>query len=727
MKTYTSMDKKHIWQFSRVGGVNRVNLEKGADLVHLDKLDQKLWAALSCPVNGLEIDHKTLGLIDSDNDGKIRVPEILEAVKWILSVIKNPDDLLLRSHQLPLDSINQENDLGKTLYASAKQILTNLEKPLSTSLTIAETSDTAAIFANTKFNGDGVITVASSNNNEVKKWIQIVIDMIGSVTDRSGKEGISKPLLDTFVEQCSLYASWLSKANEPNNNIFPFGDKTEEAYNLYQSLKIKIDDYFLRCKLAEFEPESAQNLSSLTARIEIINNRDLSECVSEIEDFPISKVDKSQTLSFKRPINPVWSNKLSTFKDLIKITDDKLTENEWIGIENKFAAYKIWISEKPQNNIESIGIEAINIFFSSNIEQEINKLIEQDIDLEDEANNIILVDKLVRYYCHIYTLLNNFVTFHDFYSREIRGIFQAGVLYYDQRSCDLCIKVSDMAKHNTMAAASGICLVYFNCISHSKNEQITIVAAFTDGDIDDLTVGRNAIFYDNDGNDWDASVIKIIDNSISIRQAFWTPYRRVSKLVGNQIEKFTSSQDDKVTGAASANIQDVGKRADTHLNQAISSPQTMQTTVAQPAPFDIAKFAGIFAAIGLAFGAIGSALASIVGGFIALTWWKMPLVIMGIILAISGPSMILSWFKLRKRNLASVLDANGWAINAKATINIPFGTTLTHLVKLPENSKLNLQDPFRKKRNPWIPTLIITLLIITAVVAMWYLGWLGTF
>lgn len=721
------MDKKHIWQFSRVGGVNRVNLERGADLVHLDKLDQKLWAALSCPVNGLEIDHKTLELIDSDNDGKIRVLEILEAVKWILSVIKNPDDLLLRSHQLPLDSINQENDLGKTLYASAKQILTNLDKPESTSLTIAETSDTAAIFANTKFNGDGIITTASSSNDEVKKWIQIIIDKIGSVTDRSGKEGISRLQLDTFVEQCTLYSSWLSQSKDPKNNIFPYGDNTEEAYNLYQALKIKIDDYFLRCKLAEFEPESAQNLSSLSARIETINNRDLSECITEIEYFPIAKIDKSQTLLFKKPINPVWSSNLDAFKNIIQIKDEKLSENEWVTIGEKFIPYKNWIASKPQNNIESIGIKDINTFFSSNIEQDINKLIEQDIDLDEEANNIILVDKLVRYYCHIYTLLNNFVTFHDFYSREIRGIFQAGVLYYDQRSCDLCIKVSDMAKHNTMAAASGICLVYFNCISHIKNEQMIIVAAFTDGDIDDLTVGRNAIFYDNAGNDWDASVIKIIDNSISIRQAFWTPYRRVSKLVGNQIEKFTSSQDDKVTGAASANIQDVGKRADTHLNQAISSPQSLQPNAAQPAPFDIAKFAGIFAAIGLAFGAIGSALASIVGGFIALTWWKMPLVIMGIILAISGPSMILSWFKLRKRNLASVLDANGWAINAKATINIPFGTTLTHLVKLPENSKLNLQDPFRKKRNPWIPTITIAILIIAGVALMWYLGWLGTF
>ena len=717
--------KKHIWQFSRVGGVNRVNLERGSDLTNLKDLDQKLWAALSCPVNGLEIDHKTLELIDNDNDGKIRVLEVRAAVTWILAIIKNPDDLLLRSHELPLQSINTESELGKTLFASAKQILANLGKPDASSITIAETSDTAAIFANTKFNGDGIITVDSADSLEIGEWISIIIDTVGSVTDRCGKEGISKIQLEDFVEKCSNYANWLAIAEDNKDSIFPFGDKSEATYNLYKTLKVKIDDYFLRCKLAVFEPDSAQVLNSITSRIEEINNRDLSECYAEIEGFPIAKINKNQYLSFVEPINPAWRQRLIAFKAIIGLHAEIITEDQWIAIGDKFVSYENWLADKPQSDVEALGFEQIKRFIDSDVESEIIGLLEMDVDLEDEASNIILVDKLVRYYCHIYTLLNNFVTFHDFYSLEIKGIFQAGVLYYDQRSCDLCIKVSDMAKHNTMAASSGICLVYFNCISHTKNEQMVIVAAFTDGDIDDLTLGRNAIFYDNDGCDWDASVIKIIDNSISIRQAFWTPYRRVSKLVGNQIEKFTSSQDDKVTGVASSNIQDVGKEADSQLTQAISSPQATQKGV-QPAPFDIAKFAGIFAAIGLAFGAIGSALASIVGGFIALTWWKMPIVLIGIVLAISGPSMILSWFKLRKRNLASVLDANGWAINAKATINIPFGTTLTHLVKLPPNSKLNLKDPFAKKKNPFIPIVIVALVIIVALAILWYKEWFGT-
>jgi hypothetical protein len=311
------------------------------------------------------------------------------------------------------------------------------------------------------------------------------------------------------------------------------------------------------------------------------------------------------------------------------------------------------------------------------------------------------VDQLVRYYRDLYQILNNFVTFADFYAPDAEAVFQAGVLYFDQRSCDLCIKVSDMAKHNKMAAFSGICLVYFDCLSRGANEKMTIVVGLTDGDVDNLTVGRNALFYDNKGQVWDASIIKIIDNPISIRQAFWSPYRKVAKFISTQMEKIAASKDQEVTSAATSDIEKTTTKVDT------GGIAESAKANAVPKTFDIAKFAGIFAAIGLAFGAIGSVLASVVGGFLALTWWKMPLAFLGLILAISGPSMLLAGLKLHKRNLAPVLDANGWAINAKARINIQFGRTLTHLAELPKNAKVNMVDPFSKKKNPILPVLIV--------------------
>ena len=139
-------NSNHVWSFSTVGGVKRVNLESGADLLALEYLDQKLWTALSCPVSGLEIDSKTLALVDSDGDGHIRVPEILAAVKWLTGLLKNADDILKQGNALPLSAINAETEAGKAILESAKIILQNLGKADATEICVEDTLDFVRIF-----------------------------------------------------------------------------------------------------------------------------------------------------------------------------------------------------------------------------------------------------------------------------------------------------------------------------------------------------------------------------------------------------------------------------------------------------------------------------------------------------------------------------------------------------------------------------------------------------
>lgn len=707
---------KHIWQFARVGGMNRVCLERGEDLLYLDTLDQKLWTALSCPVNGLEIDSKTLEMIDTDHDGKIRVPEVLAAVKWITAVVKDSDTLIGKNSVMPLVEINTDTELGKVLFASAKQLLANIGKPDAEVITVEDVSDTFAIFENTKFNGDGVIHADSADDEDLKLLVTQIIECEGAMADRSGKDGIDTDKINAFFDQCEALIAWKKKAEDESSLILPFCEKTEEAYTAFVELKSKIDDYFLRCQLAEFDAASTETLNSIIARIQTITTKDLTDCIDEISGFPLAKIESEKPLSLVAGINPAWKAKVEKFRTLISTEDEHATleEKEWNDLKSKFAVYEAWKAEKTGNEVELLGFERIQTILEENRKAELIVLIEEDKKLEEEANNLILVQQMVRYHRDLFTLLNNFVTFSDFYRPDSDAIFQAGSLYFDQRRCDLCIKVSDMAKHGTMAASSGICLVYFDCFSKTRDEKMIVVAAFTDGDVDNLVVGRNAIFYDNTGSDWDATIIKIVDNPISIRQAFWSPYRKISQLVSKQIEKIASSKE-----------QDIHKTATSGVEKTTTQVQTSAPTAnaPQPAPFDIAKFAGIFAAIGMAFGAIGGVLATVAKGFFSLTWWKMPIAIVGIVLCISGPAMILAWLKLRKRNLAPVLDANGWAINARATINIAFGATLTQLAKLPKNSKQNLIDPYRKKSNPWIPIIII-LVIAGILFALWYFKFL---
>ena len=304
-----------------------------------------------------------------------------------------------------------------------------------------------------------------------------------------------------------------------------------------------------------------------------------------------------------------------------------------------------------------------------------------------------------------YRLLRNFVTFEDFYRKDIQAIFQAGTLVIDQRACTLCLRVSDMGKQNAQAGASGMFLVYCDCESKKLGQKMQIVAAMTVGDIRNLTVGKNALFYDNQGNDWDAVVTKIIDNPISISQAFWSPYRKFGAWVTDLINKSAAEKDSKGFADLTAKVQEGAK----------NPPAAGEKPKVQA--FDIAKFAGIFAAIGMAVGYIGAFFTSVVGGFAALKWWQDILAVLGILLVISGPSMFLAWTKLRKRNLAPVLNANGWAINADVMVSVVFGNTLTTQAQFP---LLQLVDPSVKKKMPcWAKWLIGVVAAAIVAAGIW--------
>ena len=281
--------------------------------------------------------------------------------------------------------------------------------------------------------------------------------------------------------------------------------------------------------------------------------------------------------------------------------------------------------------------------------------------------------KLLLLHRDFYRLLRNFVTLVDFYAYKPAekqfASFQAGTLFIDQRACHLCVRVNDLPKHDAQAPLSGIYLLYCNCENKKTGKTMQIVAAMSQGDIKNLSVGKNGVFYDNDGLDYDATVFKIIENPISILQAFWTPYRKMSKWIEDKINKSASEKDAAV-------MNDMTATADAKTGGAPAEG-------APKSSFDIAKFAGIFAAIGMALGMLATALVAILHGLIGLPWWAYLAILVGIILIISGPSMVMAWMKLRRRNLAPVLNANGWAVNADAKISIKFGRVLTEQVNLP--------------------------------------------
>ena len=705
-------DQKYKWNFDNIGGCSRVRIASGQDIAHLDELDVKMWTVLSCPVKGLEIEEKSLKYMDRDADGKIRVNDVISVAKWMTGALKNPDLLLEGKDSVLLSEINEENEVGLKLAKAAKQILANLGKE-SDSISLADTADSAAIFAKTRYNGDGVITLASTDDAAEKEVIAATLDTVGGTMDRSGEMGVTAAQLEAFYTELKAYSDWCAA-----EVAAPFADKTDAVIAAYQALDAKMKDYFMRSRLAAFSPDSTSALDVQTSRIEAISAENLSAKEEEIAAYPIARITGKEELDLTASINPAWVAPFNVVKEVaIEAGKKTLSAADWAAIGAKFTAYTAWKAAKAGASVEKLGIAKVNEMLQQDKKAALLDIVAQDLALKEEAENIEMVDMFLYMLRDFYRLLRNFITFNDFYKKDkdISAIFQSGTLIIDQRACRFCMKVENMGAHNATAATSGMYLVYCDCTTKTSAAKLQIVAAVTVGEVGNLIVGKNAVYYDNAGVEWDAVITKVVDNPISVMQAFWNPYRRMATAVENLINKSAAEKDAKMMANATAKIN----AAPTSLPAAPAEGADPAAKPAATPPFDIAKFAGIFAAIGMAVGMIGSALAALGKELFALTWWQLLLTFAAILMLISGPSMVMAWMKLRRRNIAPLLNANGWAVNAAAKISIPFGNTLTDMAKFP---KMKLKDPYATGMPAWAKVLITLCILAGAAAAAWYFG-----
>lgn len=710
------MTASHIWKFFRAGGFDQVQLDNGADLLALKDLNQKLWVALSCPTRGIEFDGRTLDMIDSDGDGQVRANEVLAAIAWAGALIKSSDILTKGTDKLLLSDINDESEEGRQILASARHILKSLGKTDATMITLDDMADIEKFVAGLQFNGDGVVCAKQVSDADLSATVADIGNIAGSTPDMSGDVGIDKDRCDQFFADAKAYSDWYAQG-ESDKGILLLGAESKSAAAILQAVKEKIDDYFTRCQLAAYDERAASPLSRSADDYQQLATLSLSVQTSEVACFPLATIEANKPLSLVTGINPAWCAKIEALRDgVIKpLLGDKqsITTTEWAALCARFDAFDAWQSSKPASKVGELGIERVRAIIATDHQAKIDSLIAQDKAVESEIKSIRSVERLVRYQRDLFKLANNFVSFREFYSGKKKAIFQVGTLYLDGRSCELCIKVENVNAHAAYANSSGVCLAYCELERDGGKEKMSVAAAFTAGDSDFLMVGRHGIFYDRKGQDWNATIVRISDHPISIRQAFWSPYKKLTKMIGEQMQKLAASKANAVENKMATTVA--------NAPNAVAAAPTPPAVPVKP-PFDVGKFAGIFAAIGLAIGAIGGILATVVGGILSLELWQIPLAMIGLMLTISLPSMVLAWFKLKRRNLGPILDACGWAINARVLINIPFGTSLTALPILPTGAHRSLVDPYAEEKPVW-PYVILLVLIIGVVAWAWYAGY----
>jgi hypothetical protein len=684
---------KHKWQFFRSGGVDQVQIRDGADLAALAELDLKLWFALAMPASGVAADAATLKILDADSDGRVRPPELLAAIEWAKGAFSDLDVFFDKGDTLPLAKIRDESILR-----GARRVLVTVGKPDADAIALADVKSAAGSFAKGRFNGDGVVPASAPEDADTRQAIADIVASLDGVDDLSGQKGVNSAMLADFFSKAAAYHAWLAKADAATH---PLGDASGAALEALNAVRDKIDDFFARAMLAAFDARAEAALGAQEQALLVEAAKDSSITHKEIAGLPLARVGVGGGLPLREGLNPAWADAMELFrqKAVLPILGDiaSMSAAQWGRVKAVLAPHAAWLGECPAGSIGKLGRERIGALLAGMSRDSIAALIAEDAALKPEFDQIGALEKMLLLKRDLLTILNNYVNFSHFYSKN-GAIFMAGDLYLDARTCHLCLDVADAGRHAALAGLAGIYLAYCD-LKRPGCAPRSFVAAFTDGDSDNLMVGRNGVFFDREGRDWDATITKVVANPISIREAFWSPYMKLLRMIEEMVAKRAASAE----GAAS------GK-----LSSAATLVTSADKPAAQPAPAKIDV--GTVAALGVAVGAIGTTLSVLATGIMGLSWWQIPLVFVGIVLMISLPSMIIAWLKLRRRNIAPILDANGWAINVRAKISTPFGAALTDMARLPAGSGVSLADPFAEKRRPLG---LYVLLVLSIAGAIW--------
>lgn len=714
-----------------MSGLDQAWLHTDADWQHIDKLDQKLWMALSCPTTGLEFDPDTLAILDSDADGRIRAADISEAVAWVCRRVNHPAWLTKGGRTFPLENLREDTEEGKELISAARLALDKNGSRERGEIGFAEVDQTLAEAAAYPFNGDGVVTLGSivHDDNQAAFFLRAGLAVVGGKRDVSGQPGLDSELAAEFRKRLQAEQSFREKVKETS---LPLHEKTAQAWLLISRLQAKIDDYFDRCRMAAFAPGTVAalndeqllekaGLSSLGGE-KTINGTTFGYLPEILSGMPIAHIAADRDLPLKENLNPAWSEDIEELGKLLAPiigSGTSLSRQKWQEIKNIFSPFAKILESKPffplppedaervlipdlpelalapsddkfgrqflpcapNESLENLKDSEITELLSPETATAFEKVVQEDLSAP-KLDSIRDLRKLLLFQAHLYTFMMNFVSFIDFYEPDKRAIFQTGTLYLDSRACYLCVPVQDVENHARLAAQSQLCLIYCQC-ERKKTDGATdtrvIAAALTAGNLVSLIEGRNGLFVDNNGLEWDCRIIKICHNPISLREAILAPYVRAANMIGEQIHKFAAKKE-----------EETGKAGNTAAVSLLSKPDP----AAPPKQgFDFAKGAGIFAAVSVALSVLSAAFAYIANSLAALGWWW-PLALVGIFICISGPSVFLAWLKLRHRCLGPLLDASGWAVNKGAPINLLLGKTLTSVGRMPQSAQRDINDPY---------------------------------
>jgi hypothetical protein len=663
--------------FENYGGSYQLRLRNGDDLAGVLQLNDAFWVATSAPREQLTCDHALLERLDRDRSGRVKSDGVREACKWLLGVLKDRRGVSAHSDVLHLDTIDRESATGQRLHEAASQVLENLGCPDSQSLNLAQVRDRQTIFALGDQNGDGVIPPSSvADDAPLKTFIEDIMATVGSVEDLSGAPGVSRELLDEFLEHARTLLAWhkRSESAEDRDSLFPFGDATAERYALFRDLTEPVDAYFEQCRV--FAVNELLGRPEEEAPCPNKATRDAESARAYLAGAPLARPRADETLPLRSGVNPHYADQLGSLTDTVLAPvlgegfhGEALKRQEWVRVRTVFEGYESWLEAKSGGMVEALGPEKLRDYVEGGLPERLRAAFEADVTAGEELSAIRDLEYLILLQRWLLELCNNIVSFAHLYQPKWRAMFEAGQLVMGGRRFNLNLKVRDVAAHAPLAAKSGIYLLYSEVTAGEVDTPFFIATPVTWGRVSDLRVGSRGVLFDAKGKEWDTRVVHVEENPVSMAAAVAAPFKRLGVAIASTTERITTGAQQQLE----SRLTEAATTVETGIKESLTS-----APAAAPAPADQAPapapppgtrpgglrdtvMAGSFAVA-----ALGSSFAYIAGKFSQMQWrwWDVLAIIVLALAAVLVPTVAVAFFRLRRRNLSAVLEASGWAINS---------------------------------------------------------------
>ncbi len=647
-------------RFKHYGKTFQLRVETAADLQNILDLDESLWVATSAPISVFRCDPVFLAYLDNNRDGRVNTREVQGSIRWVLARLARTDHVADGIASLALDAVRGDTDDGERLRHSAETVLAHVDAPSRETIALSDVRVYLDYLRQQPMNGDGVIMPSAATDPELVGYLEDVLAATGGTCDASGEQGVSAANLQDFQDAAATYQAWRARVADLDAEgaaaLMPFGDDTPGMYQICREQAERVEVFFALCRTLEFEPRARALLGCSDVELEALDLNRLSDLDSCLAAAPLARPTADGRLPLDpAALNPRYRDWVGRFSEgvlsrVVGIDDAFLDESEWRRVTSALEPYGTYLCDKPGGTVATLPPERLAGALDGALQRRAVALIETDQQVTKVVEGVRDLEKLLLYHQYLLRFCNNFVSFSQLYDVAERALFEMGALVIDGRWFRMALKVEDLAGHEKIAKTSNIFTIYLAVTSEASETLFHIAVPATSGTRGNICVGKRGVFFDVTGQEYNAQVIKIIENPISLREGLIAPFVRLWAFIMGKIE-----------GMSGATEKELQKQADTLL----TAPATPTAVPGGPPGGPAAMLVGL----SLSAAAIGSAFAFMTKTMTGMTHSQRLFGLLGAALLVSVPVSLIAIIKLNRQDLSSLLEGCGWAINARMRLS----------------------------------------------------------